>query len=799
MGRSLFLTVILILLLASAETDAQKLVVRTPGSRDSVRIFSPGTVVAASFRGHTLLSATAVAHDARARFILRFGKPPLLLRRSGAEAAASVNASTEALQMLPTRVPGARIVRRFTDVLDGAVVTAARGDLLRLRELPGVTSVTEDAPVAICSAPESRTSPGLSPDGVTSVSGTGIRIGILDTGVDYLHEALGGGIGPGFKVAGGHDFVNHDDDPMDDNGHGTHVAGIVAGSSATLRGTAPGAQLYAYKVLDASGNGFSSDVIAAIEQAVRDSVQVLNISLSAAGGDPLDPLSEAVDAAVASGIVVVAAAGNGGGIGTIGSPGAAAYALTVGADNGSGGVATFSSSGPTLRNFGLKPDLVAPGTDILSARLNGGYVKMSGTSMAAPYVAGIAADLRQIHPLWSPAEIAGAITASTRSLGAGFFSQGHGAIDTGRVWSRALLASPASLTFGFDAPGTPEYARTDTFVVVNGGSTSASVTISVVKSSPGYRVELSRTSATLGPGESLPTTATLVADNTLLADNTALEQGYTGSIRIASQEDTTLLPFAFFKGNAVQMSFDERPMQVVLCSQNGEIFSYNPSHSALTAVIPSGTYDIIAHYFGSTFVVREKVQTPLGSLLSLSRSEAVDTISIVPGDEAGRPLAKSAGDISFTSLEALLVRNAQAGEVVTEGGPLPDPTLSRTVAITPFSDRIQFVTSYTVQYGNTASYTFDASLDSGLSANRAIRYLPGDLRRVDFKYKVDSSVSRIFPVAWTSLALGTILVEVTYYNGNDAPLLPPFVQESYYSKQPGKELPVFHRREAYRY
>ncbi|MCK5234119.1 MAG: S8 family serine peptidase, partial [Candidatus Aenigmarchaeota archaeon] len=132
------------------------------------------------------------------------------------------------------------------------------------------------------------------------------------------------------KVIGGYDFVNDDNDPMDDNGHGTHVAGTAAGNGS-LKGVAPDAKLLAYKVLDAYGSGSSSDVIAGIEQAVNDSADVISLSLGSSG-NPDDPASVAVDNAVDAGVVVVVAAGNSGPYAqTIMSPGTARNAITVGA------------------------------------------------------------------------------------------------------------------------------------------------------------------------------------------------------------------------------------------------------------------------------------------------------------------------------------------------------------------------------------------------------------------------------------------------------------------------------------
>ena len=193
------------------------------------------------------------------------------------------------------------------------------------------------------------------------IKGKGVLVGEIDTGIDYNNPALGGGFGPGFRVIGGYDFVNNDSDPMDDHGHGTHVAGIIgANSGDTLRGVAPEVKFLAVKVLDATGNGWVSDVIAGIEYCLDpdgnpetdDAVDIINMSLGAAPVSD-NPLDSAVNNATNAGVFSVVAAGNSGayGFGTINSPGTSETALTVGACDSASHVASFSSEGPNTSSF----------------------------------------------------------------------------------------------------------------------------------------------------------------------------------------------------------------------------------------------------------------------------------------------------------------------------------------------------------------------------------------------------------------------------------------------------------------
>ena len=238
-------------------------------------------------------------------------------------------------------------------------------------------------------------------------NGTGIKIAILDTGIDPTHPDFY--IGNKSKIIMTASFVdldgdgNPDQSVIDGNGHGTHCAGIAAGTGGYLpiiKGVAPAAEILAGKVLANEGYGYDSWIINGIQWAVQNGANVISMSL---GGPPslgYDPLVDAVNQAFKQGVVVVVAAGNEGpGFFTAASPGVAEGALTVGAVDKQGNLAWFSSWGPGPMG-NLKPDVVAPGVDIASARANGTYmgepatryhVYASGTSMATPHVAGLAA------------------------------------------------------------------------------------------------------------------------------------------------------------------------------------------------------------------------------------------------------------------------------------------------------------------------------------------------------------------------------------------------------------------------
>jgi hypothetical protein len=242
--------------------------------------------------------------------------------------------------------------------------------------------------------------------------GAGVKVAIIDTGIDYNHSDLYA------NYAGGYDFVNSDDDPMDDNGHGTHVAGIIAAldNEIGVVGVAPEAELYALKALDKTGSGYVSDVIYAIQWAsdpdgdgsAKDRLDIINMSLGADVGNIF--FKWACNLAYRDGLLLVAAAGNGG---SVIYPAAYSSVIAVSAtsQDNDNTIASFSSTGSEV-------ELAAPGVNIYSTYLNNNYKTFDGTSMSSPHVAGTAALVWADKPGWSNKKIRAQLQDTADDLGA---------------------------------------------------------------------------------------------------------------------------------------------------------------------------------------------------------------------------------------------------------------------------------------------------------------------------------------------------------------------------------------------
>ncbi|MEV7197417.1 S8 family serine peptidase [Streptomyces sp. NPDC093510] len=325
--------------------------------------------------------------------------------------------------------------------------------------------------------------------------GKGVKIAVLDTGVDATHPDLKD------QVIGEKNFTQSAD-AKDRYGHGTHVASTAAGTGAKsggkFKGVAPGAKLLSGKVLGDEGYGDDSGIIAGMEWAAAEGADVVNLSLGGGDTPGVDPLEAQVDKLSADkGILFAISAGNDGSPGSVGSPGSADAALTVGAVDDDDKLADFSSQGPRVGDGAIKPDVTAPGVDITAAAAPGsviekevgqnpeGYLTISGTSMAAPHVAGAAALLKQQHPEWKQPELKGALTGSTKPGKYTPFQQGSGRIAVDNALKQTVIADPVSVSFGTQQwPHTDDKPVTKKVTYKNLGKDDVTLDLTVTATDP---------------------------------------------------------------------------------------------------------------------------------------------------------------------------------------------------------------------------------------------------------------------------------------------------------------------------
>ncbi|HEX2922764.1 MAG TPA: S8 family peptidase [Chloroflexota bacterium] len=232
--------------------------------------------------------------------------------------------------------------------------------------------------------------------------GTGVKVAVLDSGIDLSH--------PDLRVAGGVNLLNRGQSYDDDRGHGTHVAGTIAArdNGQGVVGVAPGASLYAVKAIDKNGEIWASDVVQGLEWSVNNHMDVVNMSFGSPEDDPA--IRKAITAAHNAGVVLVASAGNEGpAANTVHYPALYPEVIAVSAIDQENAIASFSSVGPQVA-------LAAPGVEIYSTYLGGSYATRSGTSMAAPHVTGVVALRLQLHPGETPDQVAAALKSSVDRL-----------------------------------------------------------------------------------------------------------------------------------------------------------------------------------------------------------------------------------------------------------------------------------------------------------------------------------------------------------------------------------------------
>jgi subtilisin family serine protease len=735
-------------------------------------VAAPGEVKTAVVTPQGVVETASIQVDGLIPVIVQLRDEPMLAQKRSITALSAqdrvrqlrqhhdrlVTAQAQLKAWIKTLEPGKSdgAFRHYRFAFNGMATKVSSETLKKLKQRPDVARVFRDG---TAKATLAESVPLIGVPQIWSdygADGQGIRVAVIDTGIDYTHPDLGGGFGPGFKVIGGYDFINGDGDPMDDYGHGTHVAGIIA-ANGTLKGVAPGAKLLAFKVLGADGSGPYSAVIAGIDRAVDpdqdpatdDGAQVLNMSLGGPG-DPDDAISQAVDTAVNAGVVCVVAAGNlGSNYSTLGSPGCARKALTVGASDDLDAMAYFSSRGPSRPDLAIKPDLTAPGVSITSTVPGGGYQSMSGTSMATPHVAGAAALLLQLHPAWTPEIVKGVLAERAKDLGQDAFTQGSGRIQVVASHLAKGVALPNNLNFGMVDVSQGIWTKSLPVRLQNLDTTSRTYALAMQGTTvAGAAWSISPATVTLAAGQFQDVTLTLTVDNSSLPYGPPPTMAYEAKLVATASDDTLQLPVVFYKAAQLDLNFSQVPWYVIVFDQNsdpndGFYYEMRGGEPNLSFVLPPRKYDVICHFmvgpkgaFGESYVLREGID------LASKQTMNIDLDQEVMHHFVFKSLDSTGSEVLFDAL-----RTKAAEREFTHSSGMGSMTFGG-YSDWYFSNASSSYTFDLVRSGWTQDatsnkyYEFRYALQNGITQGQTIGNSP--TRQVDLSYQVDPILNYIW-------------------------------------------------------
>jgi subtilisin family serine protease/PKD repeat protein len=470
--------------------------------------------------------------------------------------------------------PGVTINQEYTTVLNGMALKASSAALDLISSHPSVKAIEQDSPVSIAL---SGSVPLINADDLwkeinasgSNITGKGIVVSVMDTGIDYSHPDLGGtgdrtndlanvtgGTHP--RIIGGWDVINDDNDFWDGHFHGTHCAGIV-GANGTVVGVAPEVDFLIYKVLSDGGSGPSSVIIKGVELTAdpdddgdtSDHADVGSMSLGGFG-HPDDSKCTAVDNAMAAGVVMaVAAVNDGPNYETIGSPGCARDIISCGATSKSDILAGFSSVGPTAV-YQIKPDLTGPGVSIYSTSRNNGYRYAGGTSMATPHVAGASALLLQSHTDWSTQQVKRALMGTAKDVGYNEYRQGAGRIDVLEANDTVMLADPPSVSLGRLSAKSNTTTFDVTFENLDASWTNATLSWSIkweltpLFTATGNNTDLKAMLTANTTAVNMSGDSKFTVRFTLTYDSTVSVGHHLGNLVLTAGSDTIHVPLAFY-------------------------------------------------------------------------------------------------------------------------------------------------------------------------------------------------------------------------------------------------------------
>ncbi|MDO6425916.1 S8 family serine peptidase [Thalassotalea sp. 1_MG-2023] len=507
--------------------------------------------------------------------------------------------------------------KQFDKLINAVVISASPSQIHKISSMSSVKRVNRVIQHKITSASNVTNIDLIKADQVWSIekngekiTGKNISVGVLDTGIDYTHPDLGGCFGAGCKVYGGYDFIEGDNDPFDNESHGTHVAGIIA-ANGELKGVAPDARLLAVKVCDDFGICDNSHVIAGLEYALdpdgdpatADSVNIINMSLGSIQHD--EALIEAVNSAVEQGVVVVVSAGNDGSThNVIGSPADAEKAITVAASVDNQNIADFSSRGlPSSGIAILKPEIAAPGVSINSTLPHGEYGELSGTSMASPMVAGVIALMKQYSPHQTPAQIKASLVSTASPIVNDLLAEGSGLINALSAINLPIVIDTPIISFGDSDFSQYLYEVTAPLVISNPNSEEVSFPIHITESAhPSISYQSAKSSITLAAGETLSIDLSMSVNMNELPISQD-SPVYQSAINFKISDKIYNVPIVFFHRSYININFINYPQNysdlIILNEDETHIYDtqiwspYSLSGQTKRVFVPPGNYKLI--------------------------------------------------------------------------------------------------------------------------------------------------------------------------------------------------------------
>ncbi|MFJ6851178.1 S8 family peptidase [Streptomyces sp. NPDC091271] len=496
-----------------------------------------------------------------------------------------------------------RVGRELADATPAAGGSAPRVLGSDAGDLKGISRIWLDGKVKADALDRNLAQVGADKAWAAGRTGKGVKVAVLDTGADRTHPDLEG------RISATADFTGSGG-VLDKVGHGTHVAATVAGSGAGAPGVRSGvayeADLIVGKVLGDDGSGSDSQVIAGMEWAVAQGAKVVNMSLGSGPTNGTDAVTTALEDLTTSSdtLFVVSAGNNGPGVSTVSAPSIAPHALSVAAVDFVGGTASFSSRGPSF-NGTVKPEIAAPGVNIVAARATGvaigtiqsdpRYTALSGTSMAAPHVAGAAAVLAQEHPEWSADQLKHTLmsTATAPAADQDVHEVGSGVMNVDAALRQTVVADTGAVDFGKAEANSGPITRTVELTNTGGSATTLDLGATLAAAGaqpPAGIIAVSPSRVELPAGGSAKVTLTVHADGTRSG-------AYSGALTATGGAGGLRIPLVLDRAKNLAVSTLDRAgnptagQVSLLNTDNGSTYTFPIGTSGTATVrVPDGPY-----------------------------------------------------------------------------------------------------------------------------------------------------------------------------------------------------------------